>query len=135
MMGFVLLICLVMGGYYVMKYIRVNSIAINPNNLKTSLEQLISVMQTFIRIYFYGSIILTPISFLSGFIYGYTKAGEPENFAHLTQLWFLGIAVLAAGFFTLLMYPFIKWYTHKLYGNYVDKLKICLRELTDEIAQ
>ncbi len=125
----IMVICVLSGGYYFFKYRQINAVAITSDNLKNSLQKLIHVLDTFLKIYLYGSIIITPISFLTGFFYGFTLAGEDHTLQQAMQWEIIAISLGLTVIATLLMYPFMKWYIRRLYGNYLQELKTCMHEL------
>ena len=102
-------------------------------NIKSSLQLLISQLERYLSIYFWGSLLLTPISgFLSGFAILYEMKALGfllyfDVFSSSTLSMILSFALLL----TLISYPIMKWYIRKLYGQYLEKLKDCLKELQE----
>ncbi len=118
--------------YYIAKYYQLQHINLQGNNLKDGLETLVSTLEKYLRLYFIGTILLTPISTLSGFFYGYTLQEESERPLSELPIEIWVAACITAILLTLLMFPFMRWYLHKLYGSYLQKLKHCLSELEEE---
>ena len=130
--GLVILLCSISGIYYWFKYRQINQIDINTENLKDSLETLISTIEYYLKIYFYGSMSLIPLSYLTGYFYGYTLGSE-ELWLQTFQPSTLWIGLGSGVVFTLLMIPVLKWYLRKLYANYLEELKDCHQELVEEL--
>ena len=110
--GIIILICIMAGVYYWIKYREINKIAISSQNLKNSLKKLISITETFLKIYFYGGIILTPVSFITGFYYGILTYGD-ISLQETLQLPYLIIIIISTVILTVFMYPFTKCYIRK----------------------
>ncbi|MFN8282766.1 MAG: hypothetical protein U0U67_06095 [Chitinophagales bacterium] len=120
--------------YYIKKYNELRRFSVFHNDIKTSLQSLILQLEKFLKIYFYGSLILAPFSvFIStlaclyemkalGFLLYFDEFSKP------TLAMILSFALL----FTLISYPILKWYLRKLYGQHVETLKSYLKEM-DEV--
>lgn len=119
--------------YYIKKYNELKRFFSYNQDIKTSLELLIIQLDKYLNIYFWGSLLLTPISgFLSGFAILYEMKALGfliyfDVFSSATLSMILSFALLL----TLVSYPIMKWYIRKLYGQHVEKLKDCLRELNE----
>jgi ABC-type Fe3+ transport system permease subunit len=122
-------ICALSVIYYYFKYRQINQITLTSASLRDSLTKLIRVIETYLRIYFWAIIWLTPISIITGYLYGmFARLGEEK-----LPTTVLASLILFGGVFTiivsLLMYPFMRWYLKLLYGQYLKDLKDCLQEL------
>lgn len=117
--------------YYISKYYQLQRINVQGHNLKENLNTLIKTLEKYLNLYFIGSIVLTPISALTGFLYGYGLHENSDNWLREVELhvWIAG--GVTACLLTLLMIPFMRWYLHKLYGNYLNELKHCFAELEE----
>ena len=119
--------------YYIKKYQELKKFFSYNQNIKSSLQLLISQLERYLSIYFWGSLLLTPISgFLSGFAILYEMKALGfllyfDVFSSSTLSMILSFALLL----TLISYPIMKWYIRKLYGQYLEKLKDCLKELQE----
>jgi hypothetical protein len=117
--------------YYIKKYIELKKFFPYESSIKTSLEALIVQLEKYLNIYFWGSLLLTPVSvLLSGFAILYEMKALGfllyfEVFNAGTLFMLLSFALLL----TLMSYPVMKWYIRKLYGQHLEKLKQCLKEL------
>jgi hypothetical protein len=119
--------------YYIKKYMELKKFFSYSSSIKVSLQALILQLEKYLNIYFWGSLLLTPVSvFLSGFaiLYemkalGFLLYFDMFNSATLSLL--LSFALLL----TLVSYPIMKWYIRKLYGQHLENLKGCLKELEE----
>lgn len=119
--------------YYLKKYQELKRFFSYNQDIKSSLQMLIKQLEKYINIYFWGSLLLTPIS---GFLLGFAILYEMKAlgfliyfnaFSSTTLSMILSFALLL----TLISYPIMKWYIRKLYGQHLEKLKDCLRELEE----
>ncbi|MDE3251294.1 MAG: hypothetical protein KGO92_00720 [Bacteroidota bacterium] len=106
--------------------------------VKTNLKTIVSIIEEFMKRYFQFTMALIPICFIFSFLLGYN---EPRQIPELDKIvlpifsarWqVLLFAFLYMGLLTVGVYYFTKWYLRKLYGNYIEQLKQCIRELGDE---
>jgi len=118
--------------YYIAKYYQLSRINIQADNLKNGLKTLINTLEKFLKMYFIGSMALTPASTLTGFIYGYNLNKQSDDWLSEMDFVIWSVAFITVFLLTLTMYPFMRWYLHKLYGSYVQELKYCLTELEEE---
>lgn len=117
--------------YYIKKYREIKNNLFYHQDIKTNLQNMIVLLQKYLNIYFYGSLLLTPITgVLSGYaiLYEMKALGFLLYFDMFNKAVFIGILAFAA-LLSLLSYPLMKWYIHKLYGQHLEKLKDCLNEL------
>lgn len=119
--------------YYLKKYNELKRFFSYNQNIKSNLQLLISQLEKYLNIYFWGSLLLTPIS---GFLLGFAILYEMKALGFL--IYFdafssvnLSLILSFALLLTLLSYPLMKWYIRKLYGQHLEKLKDCLRELEE----
>lgn len=112
---------------------------INSNNLsvKNNLQSIVQVLEEFMKRYFQFTMALIPICFSFAFILGYNEKHPIESVDQImlkykpsvTLIGILTVIYMAA--LTVGIYYFTKWYLKKLYGNYVDQLKIYINELKE----
>ncbi|AFM04249.1 hypothetical protein Fleli_1851 [Bernardetia litoralis DSM 6794] len=116
----VMLLCLV---WYAFKYKKVRKINLQ-KNLKETLQQLISTLDLYLKVYLYGSLIL-----------GLFAAILPLFWKNITLEDFTLLQLIISGGIAFIIIPayyfFIKWYIKNLYGNYVNELREELKELED----
>ncbi len=117
--------------YYTRKYGELKHFSSYQENMKDSLSKLIIQIEHNLRIYFWGSLFLTPVTvFLSGVVLLHElKAIGVLLYFDVFNIATLSLLLFAALLATLLSYPLLKWYIRKLYGKPVERLKINLKEL------
>ena len=119
--------------YYIKKYRELKKFFSYNDSIKSSLQALILQLEKYLNIYFWGSLLLTPVSvFLAGFVILYEMKALGfllyfDIFNSATFSLLLSFALLL----TLISYPVMKWYIRKLYGQHLEKLKECLKELEE----
>lgn len=120
--------------YYIKKYQELKKFFSYHQDIKSSLELLIYQLEKYLNLYFWGSLLLTPISgFLSGFAILYEmKALGFLVYFNVFSSATISIILSFALLLTLLSYPIMKWYIRKLYGQHLEKLKDGLKELNAE---
>jgi hypothetical protein len=119
--------------YYIKKYNELRKFFSYHQDIKSSLQLVISQLEKYLNIYFWGSLLLTPVS---GFLLGFAILYEMKALGFLIYFDVFSSATLSmilsfALLLTLISYPVMKWYIRKLYGQHVEKLKDCLRELNE----
>ncbi|WP_291721261.1 hypothetical protein [Bernardetia sp.] len=108
--------------WYAFKYIQIRKIDLQ-KNLKQALQQLITTLDLYLKLYLYGSFFLGASAAILPLFW---KNVLQE--ASLNDVLLIGsIGIVSAPVY----YFFIKWYIKKLYGDYVDELKEELKELED----
>ncbi|MDP1843603.1 MAG: hypothetical protein Q8K64_09305 [Sediminibacterium sp.] len=106
-------------------------------SIKTNLQSIVNLLEEFIKRYFQFTMALIPICFVFAFLLGfYQKEPVPELDAlvgkkQISKSLLIGFAVGYLSFFAIASYKFTKWYLKKLYGNYVNELKVYIAELKD----
>lgn len=117
--------------YYTKKYLELKRFSSYPENIKQHLSALIQQIEHYLKIYFWGSLFLTPVSvFLGGIVLlNELKTSGILLYFDLFNIGTLSLLVCASMVATLVSYPLLKWYIHKLYGKPLDLLKINLKEL------
>lgn len=100
-----------------------------PMPVKNSLQQVIAILEQFIRVYFQFSMITLPILFIFGLITGILSVkgtAMPQHFNwQRAMLYYTGWFI----FWSAFMYFFSKWYIKKLYGNHLQQLKEQLKDI------
>jgi len=100
-----------------------------PLSVKTGLQQVITILEQFTRVYFQFTMITLPIAFIFGLITGFLTIHDDNGFINfnwqkailLYTCWFI--------FWSASMYFFSRWYIRKLYGNYLQQLKEQLKDV------
>lgn len=122
--------------FYLLKKINEFDNSVLP--VKENLQQLIKMLEEFTRRYFQFNMALLPICFLFAFALGYNEKEPIEQLDHLiaklkvTKTLYIGFIL---GYTILVAVGLIyitKWYIKKLYGKYIDQLKVLLAELKQD---
>jgi Na+/melibiose symporter-like transporter len=125
--------------YFVIKYYRVKKSCDMNCNLKETLIKIIDTLKIY-RTMFYLAVITFLVAIGSSFVSGMYKGfldGVQEKGMLLSEVQgdkialviLIGLAILI--FLTGLVFFFLSWGFKKLYGNYIHKLKLTLRELQE----
>jgi amino acid transporter len=119
--------------FYLLKKINEFDQSVLP--IKENLHQLIKMLEDFTRRYFQFNMALLPICFLFAFYLGYNEK-EPisvlDNLSdklRVTKSVYIGFLI---GYCIAMVFGLVyltKWYIRKLYGKYIDQLKVLLAEL------
>jgi hypothetical protein len=121
--------------FYLLK--KINRLNTNSLSVKNNLQSIVSILEEFMKRYFQFTMVLIPICFVFAFFLGYTEKQPIEpidqiilkykpSYSFITIFTFVYMTSLTAG-----IYYFTKWYLKKLYGNYVNELKIYINELKE----
>ncbi len=125
--------------YFVIKYYRVKKSCDMNCNLKETLVKIINTLQIY-QTMFYLALAAFLLAIGTGFVTGMYKGfldGVQEKGMVLAEVQGDKIAlVVLIGLFILilitgLVFFFLRWGFRKLYGNYIHKLKLTLRELQE----
>ncbi|MEP6749053.1 MAG: hypothetical protein ABJB86_15075 [Bacteroidota bacterium] len=110
-------------------YKKISKYEKNTLTVKSGLQQVISILEQFTRVYFQFTMITLAIAFVVGLITGFITVHSDTaiiNFHWQKAIFFyVGCFIL----WSALMYFFSKWYIKKLYGNYLLQLKEQLKEI------
>ena len=125
--------------YFVIKYYRVKRSCDIAGNLKETLNKIIDTLKIYQRM-FYLALIFISISMVTGFITGvyqntladFEQQGIAFSDVSINKLMIL----IAIGLLFLLItvggiFIFLRWGFRRLYGNYLAKLKLTLKELEE----
>lgn len=121
--------------FYLLK--KTNQINSNNLSIKNNLQSIIQVLEEFMKRYFQFTMALIPICFVFAFILGYNEKHPIDSIDQIVLKYKPSITLVSI--FTLIyivaltvgVYYFTKWYLKKLYGNYVEELKIYINELKE----
>jgi len=108
--------------------IRKANIITNHHSIKQNLQQLIRLIDEFIKRYLQLTIILTPITFIFSVWLSYNNEETVLMPLGYKMILFLFMLLLAS---TGMVYFFTKWYLAKQYGNYLHQLKTMLEEFDE----
>lgn len=125
--------------YFVIKYYRVKKSCDITCNLKETLIKIIGILKIYQRMFYLALITLlfaVGLGFVSGmykgFLDGVKKQGVPFSEIQPDQL----ILAILIGLVILIIsvggiFIFLRWGFRRLYGNYIQKLKLTLSELEE----
>lgn len=106
--------------------------------VKSNLQTIVIIIETFMKRYFQFTIGLIPVCFVFAFLLGYNDHSSiPETgqaaASYFTDAWqvIVFMIVYMIGL-SVGIYYFTKWYLKKLYGRYVAQLKECILELEEK---
>lgn len=127
--GLSVFVCLFFVVYMLQLIKKINYYETASFSVKESLQQVIDILQKFVRHYFQVTMIMLPAAFVFGLITGYMDISAGVHFK--TFNWTRGLIFYSAFyiFWSIFTYFFTKWYIRKMYGKYLQQLKDQLKEL------
>jgi MFS family permease len=129
-MGLGSVFCALFIGYLIRLYKKIQRAEATTPTIRENLQQVITIIQAFTRIYFQLTMIMLPVAFIAGMITGYADITSSRQV--FTKLAWRNTILYYVVFFALwsvLMYFFTRWFIKKLYGNYLQQLTDQLKEL------
>lgn len=130
--GALTVVCLVYCFYYFKKLALLNNFPCESRDLKTDTLVLLTNFKTYLRFYRTGYRVLIPVSMLIGLVIG-GKLLEGDRYIETFKN--PAACVLIAFVLILTGYLFdlaLKWYLHKLYGVYLQRLENVLADLDEK---
>jgi hypothetical protein len=121
--------------FYLLK--KINRLNTNNLSVKNNLQSIVSILEEFMKRYFQFTMALIPICFVFAFFLGYNEKQPIEPIDEIILKYkpsYSFITIFTVVYMTSLtvgIYYFTKWYLKKLYGNYVNELKIYINELKE----
>lgn len=106
--------------------------------VKSNLQAIVTIIEEFVKRYFQFCMALIPVCFAFSLLLAYYDPKPMPQVAHFTKSYFtqrwevITFVTVYIILLAVVMYYFTKWYLRKLYGNYVNQLKECIRELGEE---
>lgn len=125
--------------YFALKYYRVKRSCDITGNLKDTLVKIIDTLNIYQRM-FYLALVTIMVTIALGFVTGIyegvliqaEKQGIPMNEIGIGNLaTTIFITVFLLFIMTFGVFIFLRWGFRKLYGNYISKLKLTLKELNE----
>ncbi|GAB2543220.1 hypothetical protein [Spirosoma aerophilum] len=108
-------------------------------SVRTYLEELVAIISRFVQTYYRYCMRSIPVSVLLGgalgVYMGITDDRSDPAVAALPEhpgIGFLVISIVLAISTVIGVYVLLKWYIHHMYGRYLDELRHCLSELSDQ---
>ncbi|MEZ4772825.1 MAG: hypothetical protein R3D00_06535 [Bacteroidia bacterium] len=128
-------LCLMVLGsvlFYWNKFRALNRVSITTGNLRSSLEEITTTLDFYVKLYFYLVVYAVPVLGAGGVFYGFYKGSQEEGrtLSDVTPaIWALlfVIMILYAGFAVVAS----RWYVRKMFGIHCQELKDCLKELEE----
>lgn len=125
--------------YFVIKYYRIKKSCDITCNLRETLVKIIGTLKIYQRLFYLALVTVTltvGIGFIAGIYEGVLiSAGEQGIAVNEIGIGNLATTIFITTFFLLLMtfsiFVFMRWGFRKLYGNYIQKLKLTLKELNE----
>ncbi len=117
---------------------RIKELSATTLPVKSNLQTIEIIISEFSRRYFQFTMALIPVCLVFSFFLGYSdreQIPEMDKFIHPNDLsiWkILAIVIVYFGALSAGVYYFTKWYLRKLYGRYLEQLRECIAELSDE---
>jgi len=120
--------------YFMIKYRLLNRLECPSCEIQSNLKKQLNTLERLLLFYLWSGLLLLPMATLSAcwIGYAYTSPGElPQDpsFLLLTSAIILAATLLLC----IPLYFFTKWYIQKLYGAHIEKLKMMMQELSEDV--
>ncbi|WP_207433727.1 hypothetical protein [Sabulibacter ruber] len=124
----IMVVCLPFLGYFWARLSYVKTLNVTTANLRATLRNLIEMLTSLTRLYFWTNMLLAPIGLAAGQL-AYLKLAKGINISHLPweQMYLRLILGFVIG--AVLGYFFLKWYIRKMFGDHLKALKAAYCEL------
>lgn len=123
--------------YYTRKYYGLRTLKAEPNdNIKKYLEGIMEWIKNFSDIYYRLNLILMPFAVLVAIIVTYNinypaETFFPAFFESYSPVLIIPALIIYFLLITLLSHPLLKWYTRKMFGEHISRLRNSLEELQE----
>ena len=141
LMGLYLMIPLIYAAlsilYFGWKYNGMRKFKVLPDkSIKTYLENMLGWINNFSIIYFRLNLVLMPFAILAAIIIAWNvKSGvdifNSDLFDKYNPALIIAALIIYTCVISLLFYPILKWYTGKMFGNHIARLRNSLGELQE----
>jgi hypothetical protein len=122
--------------YFIIKHRLLNRLECPSCKIQCNLTKQLNALERLLRFYLWIGVLLIPMTALGSFWIGYAYYSYPGGLPKELSFLLLTSAIILAA--TLLLciplYFFTKWYIRKLYGAHIEKLKMMMNELNEEVA-
>ncbi|MEO5592940.1 MAG: hypothetical protein ABIR15_10780 [Chitinophagaceae bacterium] len=108
---------------------KINIYEKSPQSVRTGLQQVITILEQFTRVYFQFTMITLPIAFIFGLITGFFTIHDDNGIINFNWQKAILLYTCLFIFWSASMYFFSRWYIRKLYGNYLQQLKEQLKDI------
>lgn len=115
--------------YYIKKIKLLNKFNTTTENVRVSLEQLISNLSSYLKFYKRSYTVLYPVYFVLGILFSGIERGTTQFLEMLTQPKTIAYLVLIGIVFFFSSTSLVDWLLKKLYGNHLEKLQRLLNDL------
>ncbi|HEY0742639.1 MAG TPA: hypothetical protein VGD40_14300 [Chryseosolibacter sp.] len=115
--------------YYVKKLMLLKSFNSSEGNLRVALENLTGSLSGYLKFYKRSYTILYPVYFCLALLFGAIERGLENFLVFLSQPKTIAYLVGFAAIFYFGSTWLVNWVLKKLYGNYLEKLKLLLKDL------
>ena len=126
--------------YYARKYYGLRTLKAEPDdNIKKYLECIIDWIEDFSDVYYRLSLILMPFAILVAIMatYNINHPAEtflPAFFENYSPGLIIPALIIYILLITLLSHPLLKWYTRRMFGEHISRLRSSLKELQENGA-
>ena len=106
--------------------------------VKGNLQTIVTIIEEFTKRYFQFTMALIPICFIFSLLLGFNEPKHDPEIDRFAKSFFSAtwqVIIFIIVYMTALsvgIYYFTKWYLLKLYGKYINQLKICIADLSEE---
>ncbi len=114
--------------FYIRKYRQLNRMRLSVMDLRSTLKHTAQIMAGYMRLYYYGGLVMVPLLSVGGILYGLTERGRSLADFDATE-WGIVLGVSLA--YLIVSFLFVRWYINQLYGKPYRELKACLAELEE----
>ncbi|RDB02489.1 hypothetical protein [Runella aurantiaca] len=103
-------------------------------DLHRTLQGQITMLRDYLRWYRRINLMLTPVAAF-GVIWGLMYVFVEEKIIPERSNFVLLVTFVVSVAYALTSIPFVNWYVKRLYGQYLERLEVCLRELEEKNNQ
>ena len=119
--------------YYVRKRKLLKDMECVTCEVKSNLQQQLTILGKYVRIYMLAGTLLFPITMIFMCVILFFYSEEMQQLQKpVPFLPFLAVVTVIAVVLTIPIYFLNKWYVRKLYGQHVEKLKLIVNEMSEE---
>ena len=116
---------------------RINQLSATLLPIKSNLQTIVKIIETFIKRYFQFTMALIPVCFVFAFYLGFNEKQSIPQLEHTNRIFNTPFKIIVFAMLYMLalavgIYYFTKWYIRKLYGKYLIQLKACIAELSED---
>lgn len=121
--------------YYYQKRKLLNKMECVSCEVKSNLSMQLITLEKYVRFYMWSGVVMFPVVFIFSclvvFFYSPEVSTNPQIKEKAFVAVFVAVIIVFAAVLTIPMYFINKWYVRKLYGQYVDQLKLIVQEMSE----